>query len=181
MSGNGLVPPDLLVRRMAVTDLPFILALSKQESASIGFIGNRYEKPKPSDYCLVVLRNDDPVGFAYGSTPPFRNARCWQIAVRKDARFLEHGAALVQEIERLALRAGAPTITARCAVELPSNAFWKAESFEHVALARGQIGDGYAKKGRQVKVWVKDLHPLLIPRDGVITLAERRHRAAGGA
>jgi GNAT superfamily N-acetyltransferase len=171
---------DLLVRRATERELRFILALSKEESAAIGFIGNRYEKPKPSDYCLVALRNNDPVGFAYGSTPSYRNARCWQIAVRKDARFLEHGAALVQEIERLAERAGCPTITARCAVELPSNAFWQAESFQHVALARGQIGDGYAKSGRQVKVWVKDLHPLLIPRDGEVHIAERRHRAGGG-
>lgn len=143
----------IVVRPATATDLKFLLSLSKQESAAIGFLGNRYEKPKPSDFCLVVERNSDLVGFAYGSTPPMRNARCWQIAVRQDARFLEHGTALVSVIDRLAMSHGCPTITARCAIELPSNAFWGAGGFQKVAVARGQLGDGYAKSGRQVNVW----------------------------
>ena len=171
----------LIVRRAtAPSDYRFIRHLSRIEAAAVGFLGNRYEKPRPSDYCLIVERNGEAVGYAYGSTPVGRPARVWQIAVRRDARFLEHGQALVQAIERLAERAGATTISARCAQELPSNAFWQAEDFQRVAIARGQVGDGYAKNGRILNVWVKDKAPLLIPRDGeAIIMANRRSRASG--
>ena len=168
--------------RIAATasDYRFIRHLSRIESAAVGFLGNRYENPKPSDYCLIVERNGDPVGYAYGSTPVGRPARVWQIAVRQDARFLEHGQALVQAIERLAERAGTTTISARCAQELPSNAFWQAEDFACVAIARGQVGDGYAKNGRTLNVWVKDKAPLLIPRDGeAVIMGGRRSRSSG--
>lgn len=100
---------------------------------------------------LALHRNDDLVGWCMMSkVSGYQELRCLQIWVRPDARMIEHGRALVDELNRLAWDRGAIVLRLWCAEDLPANLFWKQLGFRYRGWRWGK-----AKKGRRHALWMR--------------------------
>lgn len=116
----------------------------------------------------LARANGQPCGYlAWGSfrgPRPKRNPytlKIIQACVDYGARFQEHGAQLVYDLERTAILAGIETISLWCAFDLPANQFWHALGFNPDAT---RIGGSAFIKNRLHMHWIKTLPvPLLAP------------------
>ena len=79
---------------------------------------------------VAVYRNNDLVGWCMHAKSTARAVlKLYQIWVRPDARILEHGRALVDQLRRVAVAQNCWAIEAWVAEDLPANFFWTAIGF----------------------------------------------------
>lgn len=142
---------DAGVRRARPADLGAVLDLRRRECEAVGFL------PRPRVEALAavgsvweVLENGEAAGFV--THAPLLNHPAqwviWQAAVATDARRRAHGLRAVREVLAAARCHGARCVTAKCAADLASNAFWAAAGFWPLGYAP-EIG----RRGRPRIVW----------------------------
>ncbi len=142
------------VRPAELTDIPYVLDLSKKEADSLGFI------PKPaytaaitgvktgkrwSDVCndrmWVCTNNGDLVGFVLASFGNFRSkdrrGKIAQICIQSDARKFERGRNLLAHVIAYGSSLGCHDFGCGCAEDLESNLFWTAMGWRHVGDRMG--------------------------------------------
>lgn len=87
-----------------------------------------YDQARDQQRLTSVWRNDDLVGFMmWGTNRDW--LKIYQTWVRKDARMIEHGRALVARVEEVARDETCSEIRLWCAEDLPANQFWEALGF----------------------------------------------------
>ena len=142
-----------IIRFAVVSDLPYIVDLSKKETHSIGFIPKiAYEAAisgvkkgkRWSDVCKdkiwVAVENGDCLGFvmaSWGRIGKSRNAKINQICLQQDARMLERGRMLLKAVEDYGKNIGVSSFSCGCADDLESNKFWNAMDFIKVGERKG--------------------------------------------
>jgi len=102
---------------------------------------------------IVVTNNDDVVGYCVHNekTAPTRIFLTW---VRKDARLILHGRALVDFVANVALQRGHNRIELWCATDLAANLFWEALGFSKICWRWSK-----GKAHRKHWLWRRDLTP----------------------
>ena len=129
----------------------YAVALANRNSEALSFI----PAPKLQDYhrrgrLLTVSENGDLCGFlVWGGRHGL--VKVYQVCVQDDARRLEHGAALIGKLEAMTL--GAESLSAWCAADLESNAFWQALGFVFSGSRMGGV-----RRGRVHHLWIKWLN-----------------------
>ena len=108
-----------------------------------------YEARVASDDIITISRNNEHVGLVMvGKSVSRAVMKLYQIWVRHDARILEHGRALVDEVRKKARQTHCYTIEAWVAEDLPANLFWTAIGFK-----RHNWRWGRGNKGRKIYRW----------------------------
>ena len=142
------------VRFADLTDLPYVVDLSKKESKAIGFIPKvAYEAAitgikkgkRWSDVCndrlAVIENNGDLVGFCLASfgnpMQKDRRGKIAQICIQDDARQIERGRHLLLMVVLYGSNNGCMNMGCGCADDLESNIFWKAMGWKHVSTRYG--------------------------------------------
>lgn len=90
-----------------------------------------YDQARDKGRIITCWRNADLVGFLMWATH-LRQLKVYQTWVRRDARMIEHGRALVARAQQHATAANAAEIRLWCAEDLPANSFWQALGFERL-------------------------------------------------
>lgn len=135
--------------------LLFCYSASKLDANSIGWLpkaayNNRHERGE----LLTLFNNSDLVGFVLMSRPsPYGELRCLQIWVRRDARMLIHGRALIDELERIGHERHCWLLRLWCAEDLAANLFWEALGFDKRGWRQGP-----AKVSRRHNLWVRRIN-----------------------
>jgi hypothetical protein len=131
-----------IVRFAKINDIKYIIDLSKKESQSIGFIPKMaYESAitgikkgdRWSDVCndklFVVECNNDLVGFCLASFGRIggvgKLGKIAQICLQTDARLLQRGKMLLDNVIEYGKSVGTFRWSCGCADDLPSNIFWQ--------------------------------------------------------
>ena len=143
-----------IVREALIKDIKYIVSLSKKESLSLGFIpkmayeaaitgikkGKRWS-PVCNDKIFVCVCNNDLVGFCLASfgrrNAIYRTGKIAQICLQEDARKLERGRLLLNEIIKWGKFIGTFSFNAGCADDLESNFFWKAMGWNKIGMRFG--------------------------------------------
>lgn len=116
----------------------------------------------------IARENGQPCGYlAWGSfrgprpkRDPF-TVKIIQACIDYHARFQEHGAQLVYDLERTAIAAGIETISLWCATDLDANRFWSALGF---SIDGHRTGGSAFIENRTHTHWTKTLPvPILAP------------------
>lgn len=139
--------------------LTYCIDLMARDSNALGFVPRgRFAERIEHGQVLPAWDNGQLAGYILIGRP-----RDWlhihQTAIQQDARRLQHGQALVDRAMAVARGAGCQGIGLRCAVDLPSNAFWMSLGFSLVSTIRGNN-----KTGRMINVYqlaFPDAFPLL--------------------
>ncbi len=114
-----------------------------------------YDEEDAAGRLMSVTRNGDLVGFvAWGINHLIAEALIVQIWIRKDARQIEHGRALVQRLESLVVRDGARRIRLWCADDLDANRFWPLVGFDKLAV---RCGRGLHQIKRNHNLWLRQI------------------------
>lgn len=130
------------VRFATINDIKYIISLSQKESQSIGFIPKMaYEAAitgvktgkRWSDICndklFVIECNGDLVGFCLASFGKKGNnlklGKIAQICLQVDARLMDRGRVLLDEVLSYGKKVGTFRWSCGCADDLPSNLFWQ--------------------------------------------------------
>ncbi len=131
------------------TLLKYMVALSNRNTESLGFIeSTRMAKRIEKGQVLAEYDNGDLCGYLlHGCLGNWVHIH--QACIQEDARRIDHGRALVARLAAKARRAGCMGISLRCRDNLPSNLFWQALGFEHVATVPGG-----RSRGRMINVWM---------------------------
>lgn len=131
----------------------------------IGFLPHGvYHDATRQHRLFSLFRNDDRVGFILWSSNRIRECRILQIWIRRDARLIEHGRALVEHLEEThARRLHLWVLRAWVAEDLEANLFWPQIGF----VKRGWRW-GPAKRARRHNLWTRPvisetLHPQCDP------------------
>lgn len=143
-----------LVRFAEISDMSYIVDLSKKESKSVGFIpkmayasaitgvktGKRWSNVC-NDRLAIVENNGDPVGFCLASfgnpTSRDRRGKIAQICIQDDARQIDRGRHLLMKIVIYASAVGCMNMGCGCADDLSSNFFWRAMGWKYISQRRG--------------------------------------------
>lgn len=144
----------------------YVPHLQNLHRGSIGFLPtvalHEYEQRRQ---LWLARDNGQPCGYlAWGSFRGDRPVRdpytikIIQACIDYDARNRDHGAQLVHDLERTAIRAGIQSISLWCASDLPANQFWAALGFDPVDT---RIGGSALIRDRVHTRWVKTL-PVII-------------------
>jgi len=139
--------------------LLFAYSACRLDADALGWMPKRaYDERHRTGNLLALWNNDDLVAFTMFY---FRNvdAKIYQIWVRRDARQILHGRALIDDLEQRAKKAGCLRIRLWCAEDLPANLFWQALHFQYVTWRHGRR----TAKRRHI-LWVRPfLHSLRAP------------------
>ena len=145
---------ETIVREALITDIQYVVSLSKKESFSLGFIpkmayesaitgikkGKRWS-PVCNDKLFVCTVNNDLVGFCLASfgkaNSVYRKGKIAQICLQEDARKFERGRLLLSEVINWGKFLGTLSFDAGCADDLESNFFWKAMGWNKVGSRFG--------------------------------------------
>ena len=136
-----IVRSDILVRTTSPKDFLFINSLMKMEAKSVGFLSTRtfesYVWGGGRNFmCFLCLVNNDAVGYVL--LTPGRGiqttAKIQQIVIRKDARLLEYGRALVDACVDFCVEFNRSGIQLRCRADLEANKFWQCLGFSLVKV-----------------------------------------------
>jgi len=152
--------PDTL--RLALTNelfpnaaqhvLTFCYSACRLDGHALGWLPiAAYNEAHAFGRILALWNNDDLVGFCLFSTHQLE-LRCLQIWIRRDARLMVHGRALIDDLERRAQRAGCFRIRLWCAIDLEANLFWRALHFRPITWRWGR-----ARHGRRHVLWVRPI------------------------
>jgi len=106
---------------------------------------------------VVLFNNDDLVGFCLHSDDGFE-LRCLQVWVRRDARLILHGRALVDWLNNSAHEKGLKNLRLWCAVDLEANFFWQALGFTYTCWRWGRTVNG-----RRHALWRRPVTPPFEP------------------
>lgn len=99
----------------------------RQDARCIGWLPWQfYESHQAAGTLAGCWRNGDLVGFVAWSPGPLGVGRVDQIWVRRDARRLVHGLALLRWLRRRGRAAGQVGLHLWCGADLPANEFWRA-------------------------------------------------------
>lgn len=111
--------------------LLFCSSAGRTDGHSIGWLPTlAYTQAHEGGRIHVLYRNADLVGFTLHSYQPnAAEVRCLQVWVRRDARQIEHGRALILNLERIAQGLRAWRLRLWCAIDLEANHFWRALGF----------------------------------------------------
>lgn len=151
-AGGGAVVEPVAVRSATLADVPYVDALRRRESECIGFLSRGVYESAIRGYDRWANRNGrvwiaevngDPVGFVY-ATPgrEGRVARIIQVCVQEDARRIEYGRAMVNEVEGWATAMQRPGVGCHVATDIEAGRFWDALGYE----LRGHIQGGVRRK-----------------------------------
>lgn len=118
----------------------------------IGFLPHgAYHDATKSNRLFSLFRNDDRVGFILWSANQLRECRILQIWIRRDARLIEHGRALVEHLEEAhARKLHAWQLRAWVAEDLEANLFWP-----QIGFTKHGWRWGPAKKARRHNLWCR--------------------------
>jgi len=165
-----------IVRPAELSDLKYIVHLSKIESNCLGFIPKMaYESAitgikkgkRWSDVCndriWVCVCNGDLVGFAlasFGRTNSInKQGKISQICIQEDARKISRGRMLLDNVISYGAQVYTVGFSCGCADDLPSNLFWRLMGWDYVCSRKG-IGHQNTwkekKNGRKVNIYKWD-------------------------
>lgn len=109
-----------------------------------------------TDEISAVYRDGDLVGWCLrGESKTRKVLKIYQIWVRPDARVLEHGKALIDQIAAVARRINSWYLEAWVAEDLEANVFWAAIGFTRTTWRWGRGGSL-----RKIYRWVKTAEEL---------------------
>jgi len=140
------------LRRRAL--LRFCYSACRIDGECIGWLpAAAYDEAHLAGRLLALWNNDDLVGFLLWSCDGYE-LRILQIWIRRDARLLLHGRALIEGAEETARAEGAVRLRLWCAIDLAANLFWRALGFRYKCWRWGR-----AKKSRRHALWTRPLMP----------------------
>ena len=144
----------MLVRQAILSDLPYVVDLSKKENHALGFIpkvayeaaitgikkGKRWS-PTCNDKLYIVSENDDLVGFCLASfgkiNAKVRIGKIAQICLQEDARLLSRRAALLNGVIEYGKTVRTFDWQCGCADDLMSNIFWTSMGWTKIGQRNG--------------------------------------------
>jgi len=133
----------------------FMLSACRVDGECLGWLPTAaYDARHEEGRIHVVYNNDDLVGYVLWA-PSGADLRIHHTWVRKDARLILHGRALVDRVNKEGWLRGLHQIGLWCAIDLAANLFWNALGF-----TRGVWRWGRAKRGRKHWQWTRLIvHP----------------------
>lgn len=127
----------MIIQPATLGDLLYIDSLRRVEQECVGFIPmSRYEREitEHRKRLLVALEDGDRVGFVFW-TEGWPVARIQQLVVQRDARRMDRGTALVEEVIRsIPHHTG---LTCRCREDIDGIEFWSALGWQNVGKESG--------------------------------------------
>lgn len=132
-----IVVPETLPARYAFD-------IADREHRAVGFLPKTIYQPAWENGRLKIAReNDDPCGMILHG-PLKKTLRIYQTAIELEARRLENGSDLVEQVIQEAIDANVHQISLHCAEDLEANWFWQSLGFKHVgervkSTLRGRI------------------------------------------
>lgn len=133
--------------------LAFASCASRLDADKVGWMPLQAYREAVQQQRLVICENNgDKVGFILWaiSRGELKIYQCW---VRKDARLILHGKALVAHVEEIAATYDAYRLRAWVAEDLAANVFWAAIGFENI----GWRHSPRPTAKRKHLLWVKSL------------------------
>lgn len=160
--GVDVIPTLELTPRLQVELLAFAVSSTRLDGQCIGWLPTAaYVGAHEQGRMLACYNNADLVGYIlWGAHNGI--IRCFIVWVRRDARLILHGRALVSAVESIGHRHRCTRLELWCAVDLAANLFWHALGFERVCWRWGR-----AKRARRHWLWRRRISPAL----------EQQHRA----
>jgi GNAT superfamily N-acetyltransferase len=134
--------------RLQTELLAFAVGSTRIDGQCIGWLPTAaYVGAHEQGRIVACYNNSDLVGYIlWGANNGI--IRCFIVWVRRDARLLVHGKALVSAIRDEGLRRSCTRIELWCAIDLAANLFWAALGFERICWRWGR-----AKKARRHWLW----------------------------
>lgn len=136
------------------------------DTRAIGWLPVRaFDARAENDEVTTVYNNGDCVGWSMSSVSKRRGLlKLYQIWVRPDARILEHGRALVTQLQEVGGRKFCYQIEAWVAEDLPANLFWAA-----IGFSRSVWRWGRGPKPRKHFLWTTQTATVCdaLPKSGV--------------
>jgi hypothetical protein len=131
-----------------VSDLSYVLGLSRKEFEAIGFIPKpRLEQYERDGNLWIQRENGEPCGFlVWGMGQPIM--KVYQVCIQYDARRQKNALDLIAKLTETAKARNCEGISLWCAEELEANAFWKACGFRWVMDKQGG-----KRRGRKLNLW----------------------------
>jgi hypothetical protein len=181
---------DLGIVRMAVlADLPYIIDLVRKESYSLGFIpkiayeaaitGNKPATNRWSNKCndklFVIECNNDLVGFCLASFGKYnaisKMGRIAQICLQTDARMMQRGRILLDNVLAYGKKRGTLRWSCGCADDLPSNIFWQTMGWSKLTDRNGISHKNTYKQTskRKVNIYRYDPFDMFLTRTLITT------------
>jgi GNAT superfamily N-acetyltransferase len=152
-----------LPERKQLELLAFAIGSTRIDGHCIGWLpAAAYVGAHNQGRMVACYNNDDLVGYIlWGANNGI--IRCFIVWVRRDARLLLHGRALVDAIKQEGARRGCCRVELWCAVDLAANLFWQALGFTQVCWRWGR-----AKRGRRHWLWRLPITPHDQPRAATV-------------
>jgi hypothetical protein len=114
----------------APLEVRYAIDLAKKMTSELGFIPKDvYSQALDEKRLFFQHENDDPCGFLLAGNLHRGHIKIYQCAIQIDARRRANAAQMVARMKEHAQQKGANTLTLRCADDLDSNLFWKAQGF----------------------------------------------------
>lgn len=140
----------------------WIIGLMRENYEAVGFIPAPTVEARYIRLGRYVLQHDEKgrrVGYLlHGALVYGRSLSVAQHCVQFDYRLRGYGEAAVSSLVARGLAAGVSAVSLRCAADLPSLSFWRAQGFEIVRLVPGG-----ARRGRLVAEMILPLSLPLLP------------------
>jgi hypothetical protein len=166
-----------IVRFANLKDLIYVIDLSKKESQSIGFIPKMaYESAitgikkgdRWSDVCndklFIIECNNELVGFCLASFGRIggigKLGKIAQICLQTDARLLQRGRLLLDNVIEYGKSVGTFRWSCGCADDLPSNIFWQSMGWIKLTERNGISHKNTWKQTSKRKVNIYRLDPF---------------------
>ena len=158
----------LIFRTARVEDLAFLDDLRRTDSQSLGFFSRTALLEKiHAGMVRVASLFGRRTGFIMHGSLRRAEVRLFQVAVLPDQRGLGIGRAMVEELLRVAAKAGAAGVSLRCRDRLPANGFWHEAGFELLNLESARRGSLY--------VWVRRVRKEGQARNAAFEFHSRWH------
>jgi hypothetical protein len=147
---------DFIIVRKHPDLVKYVDALQKKNAEQLSFYPlTTFEREAENGRLFLALLNGEPCGYIY--TGAWKNeVKCHQVCIQYDARRRLYGAALVVNIEALALNTGSFAVSLRCGFDLEANVFWRTMGYTCVRQVKGGV-----RRMRTINVWRKQLQPEL--------------------
>lgn len=153
--------------------LAFAFNACKIDGHCLGWLPRKaYVGSHEAGRMICCHNNNDLVGYMIFGFDLY-DMRVYHTWVRRDARLILHGRAMVEHCNALAFQKGAANIALWCAEDLPANIFWGALGFINTNWRWGK-----AKKPRRHLGWQR---PVYDPRRDELILASARSPATASA
>jgi len=108
---------------------------------------------------IAAIENDEPCGFLLHG-PPRTVIRVYQTCIQPDARLIDHGRDLIDQLTMHGRAHGSQAISLYCADDLTANNFWAALNFTRVGQRRKST-----RRDRTQWHWMRAIGPHASPDD----------------